>query len=65
VFFFSFKYIQHINLQNQPYIHWNIYTQEMGEKKNPTVNAQQARTVYNFKDIRTDYSSGCQVGFIS
>lgn len=40
-----------------------IYTQEM--QKIATVNDQQARTVYNFKDIRRDYSSACQVGFIS
>jgi hypothetical protein len=40
-----------------------IYTQEM--QKIATVNAQQAKTVHNFKDIRRDYSGARQVDFRS
>jgi hypothetical protein len=40
-----------------------IYTQNM--QKIATVNAQQARTVNNFKDIRRDYLSSSTVSFVS
>jgi hypothetical protein len=61
---FSFHLILSAHQPTKPTLHALEYIHKR-HKKIATVNAQQARTQYNFKGIRRDYSNACQVGFIS